>query len=107
MVLACDACVGAGLPSIKRKLSLTHINKKINIEITADFLVTRIHEEKFKLLNIVGKSTKYGKLCLVAERTSNAMMRSLETEVILDHGAAKTFGNDTNCNRGVMEKYLG
>lgn len=103
---ACEICVSSGNPSIRKKVSLTHVNTAFNEETQADFVIVYIRGIKKEVMNIVDMGTNNGERKIAPSRNAQNMMQIFETEWLMRHVAPKQFSADPEFCRTLFKELL-
>lgn len=91
---SCDICLSSGYPSIRRRISLTHVNESFNDEIQADFTVTYYKGRRMVILNLVDMGTGFGERGIAHENSAVTMVTVFQSLWIYVHGAPRHFRSD-------------
>lgn len=103
---ACPIFSATGRPSIKKKVSTSHVKEAFNEKIQVDLIYVKINNERIEVLNIVYIETQYGERTITGSRTTEEIKKELELNWLYRHGASKELSSDYEFFQPIGNKYL-
>lgn len=103
---ACDICASSGTPIPKKKISISHVNAALNLEVQAGFVTVNIRNERYEVLKIVDTGTRYGERTIAQDHRGETIMNLLETGWFYHHGPPRAFSADPEFSKGFFGRFL-
>ena len=103
---ACEICAANGRPRASRKVSLSHIDTSLNMEVQIDFLWCTIGGAKLVVLNITDCHTSYSEMAIANNRSAETIIRIIEVEWIYRHGAPSNVSADPELDNVPLKTFF-
>lgn len=106
MQKACGICAAEGQTAPSKKISLTHVNERFNMEVQIDIAFEVIRNEKRMIFVITDMGTSFTEGSIINRKAAEATSKAIENLWILKHGASSSMWADEEFNRNKFKSLM-
>lgn len=101
----CIVCSNSGFPAPSKKISISHVNKALNVEIQIDFTFCEIRGSQYTVLHIVDTGTGYSEGAITNDRNAGTIVYTVEMEWLHRHGRPERLSADDELNSKAVRRF--